>query len=123
MFVTKKFSLSVAEWNKLLLVGQILVLGYLMHFLPYFLSERTLFLHHYLAALLFKIMLFSAVLNHLTSNYVPSKLVPPIYIALLSIVCYTFVRFLPLSYGIQNLTAQQVIDLKWKKTWHLLTHK
>ena len=37
--------------------GFILLLGWIIHFIPYFLLSRVLFLHHYLPALLFKILL------------------------------------------------------------------
>ena len=113
----------------------------MLHFLPYFLSERTLFLHHYLPAVVFKIILVASVTGHLTERLIESnvitttnhststtksirlQLVIAIYVALLSAVGYTFVQFLPLSYGIQELSAAEVAQLKWRKTWHLLIHK
>lgn len=60
----KFFDITNDEWTRFLDFGYILFAGYLAHFLPYFFVERTLFLHHYLPALVFKILLTAAVLDH-----------------------------------------------------------
>ncbi|XP_017492866.1 PREDICTED: protein O-mannosyltransferase 1-like, partial [Rhagoletis zephyria] len=60
-----KHDIDEEHWNRFLLTGQVAAVGYLLHFLPYFLCERTLFLHYYLPALLFKIILTAAVVSHL----------------------------------------------------------
>ena len=39
--------------------------GYLCHFLPFFFVDRTLFLHHYLPAYAYKIMLSAFVITHI----------------------------------------------------------
>ena len=44
--------------------GSVLLVGWAMHYLPYFLLSRVLFLHHYLPALPFKFMLLAAVCEH-----------------------------------------------------------
>ena len=44
--------------------GGVLLVGWLAHYLPYFLLSRVLFLHHYLPALPFKFMLLAAVCEH-----------------------------------------------------------
>ena len=44
--------------------GFVFVVGWLAHFLPYFLLSRVLFLHHYLPALPFKFMILAAVCEH-----------------------------------------------------------
>ena len=122
------YDLEPDHWNRYLLIGQVVAGGYLLHFLPYFLSERTLFLHHYLPALLFKIILIASITGHLTQRHFSScksssTIVLSIYVALFAVVGYTFVQFLPLSYGIRELSSAEVLQLKWRKTWHLLIHK
>lgn len=44
-----------------------MVVGYGLHYIPYFFIDRTLFLHHYLPALVFKILLCAAFIQHLAS--------------------------------------------------------
>ena len=50
--------------NEHTLALQVLGVGYALHYFPYFLVERTLFLHHYLPAYMFKICLLAAVIEH-----------------------------------------------------------
>ncbi|KAG0429401.1 hypothetical protein HPB47_023716 [Ixodes persulcatus] len=45
--------------------GELCVVGYAMHVVPYFFADRTLFLHHYLPALLYKVLVLVVVLEHI----------------------------------------------------------
>jgi dolichyl-phosphate-mannose-protein mannosyltransferase len=45
-------------------VGEVLFGGYVFHYLPFFFADRTLFLHHYLPAYIFKVMLCAFVVYH-----------------------------------------------------------
>ena len=36
-------------------IGEVLFGGYLFHYAPFFFADRTLFLHHYLPAYVFKV--------------------------------------------------------------------
>lgn len=55
---------SAGEFEKWWTRGSVLVVGWLVHYAPYFLLSRVLFLHHYLPALPFKFMLLAAVCDH-----------------------------------------------------------
>ena len=55
---------TVADFRHLWTSGSVLLVGWLAHYLPYFLLSRVLFLHHYLPALPFKLMLLAAVCDH-----------------------------------------------------------
>ena len=52
-------------WTNYVTVGEVLLGGYLCHFLPFFFVDRTLFLHHYLPAYAYKIMLSAFVITHI----------------------------------------------------------
>ena len=43
-------------WLEFVSVGEVLLAGYFFHFVPFFFYDRTLFLHHYLPAYVYKIM-------------------------------------------------------------------
>ncbi|UXI22968.1 homeobox protein [Sarcoptes scabiei] len=121
------FDISEDDWNQFLLVGKFITLGYLLHFLPYFFSEQTLFLHHYLPAMFFKLLLIPMILGHLENVLVPnnpnSLLFQSIWVALIAIVAYGFYKFLPFSYGLHDFSAFEIQKLKWKSSWHFLIHK
>lgn len=52
-------------WTHFIDIGEVLLAGYLFHYLPYFFVERTLFLHHYLPAFTFKVLLTAALVGHI----------------------------------------------------------
>nr|XP_027197396.1 protein O-mannosyltransferase 1-like [Dermatophagoides pteronyssinus] len=116
------YDISEDDWDQFLLVGRIIAIGYLIHFFPYFFSEQTLFLHHYLPALMFKIILIPMIIGHL-NLFVPNRFIFPIFIAISVITAYTFFQFLPFSYGLKEFSTNEIMKLKWRKTWHFLIHK
>lgn len=77
------YDISEAEWNKFSTIGQVLLTGYLLHYLPFIFVERTLFLHHYLPAFMYKTLLTVGTIDHIYSllrlvKYISSLNVSPI---------------------------------------------
>lgn len=110
--------------------GWILFLGYWIHYLPYFFLDRTLFLHHYLPAYVFKILLLSYVIDHtyfvmqLREKTRPLVNAFIICIAIwLAYVILTFKKFSVLNYGNMDLTESDLMNLRWKDTWDFILHK
>lgn len=110
--------------------GCILFLGYWIHYLPYFFMDRTLFLHHYLPAYIFKILLLSYVVDHLYYIIKLSEKTRPItniFILCVAIwlayVVITFKKFSVLNYGNIDLTEHDLLNLRWKDTWDFILHK
>merc|ERR1712227_839963 len=44
------FDIEEEEFQKFCQAGEVLLVGYLLHYLPFFFYDRTLFLHHYLVS-------------------------------------------------------------------------
>lgn len=108
-------------WLKIQNQGTVLLSGYLIHLVPYFLYESPLFLQFYLNALVFKILIIGALVDYiydikLTKNYIPHGLV----ILLVASSLDVFLKLSPLSYG-TTLTQAQLEKLRWKETWQLIT--
>lgn len=61
----KCYDITAEEWNKFVNNAHVLLAGYFLHFLPFLFIERTLFLHHYLPAFIFKVLLTAATIDHL----------------------------------------------------------
>lgn len=104
--------------------------GYLVHFLPYLCVERTLFLHNYLPALVYKLLLLCAVIEHV--HDVLKEVIRSSFLVLcyrLAIVFWvgavvmTFCRFAPLSYGLTKFSADDILGLRWKDTWDFIMHR
>lgn len=59
------FDIDDNEWQRFLNIGEVLFVGYGIHYLPFFFVDRTLFLHHYLPAFVFKVILTAATIDHI----------------------------------------------------------
>lgn len=112
------------------MIGEVFLLGYLFHYLPYFFIERTLFLHHYLPAFAFKILLLAATLEHIyivLNDVVKVKPAAYFFILVLLVwlgaIVFVFNKFSVLSYGTTALSTNDVINLRWKDTWDFIVHK
>jgi len=90
--------------------ANILLLGYALNLLPFIsITTRTLFLYHYLSALIFAII----ILVYLISKNRNSKI---IFAILLIFSLTAFLYFVPLTYGF-NLTPQQYENRVWLNSW------
>lgn len=124
------FDLNEFQWEKFKSIGEIFLTGYLMHFLPYFFVERTLFLHNYLPAYIFKIFLLACLIDHfyfVCKNLFKSKILLFlfkifVFVWILSVLV-VFMKFLVVSYGTVKLTPENVMSLRWKDTWDFILHK
>ena len=63
------YDIPEAEFQQFCGAGEVLLTGYLIHYLPFFFYDRTLFLHHYLPAYHFKLMLRDHPLISLAAIY------------------------------------------------------
>lgn len=110
--------------------GCILFLGYWLHYLPYFFIDRTLFLHHYLPAYIFKILLLAYVIDHIYHIlHLRDKSRPFINLFVMGLVVWlvyvviTFKKFSALNYGNIDLSENDLMNLRWKDTWDFILHK
>lgn len=123
------YDLDEKAWNQFKSIGEVFLMGYLFHYIPYFFTEKTLFLHHYLPAFAFKTLLLVAVLEHIYMILKNLKIKFLLQIYVFFIICWiciiiiVFNKFLVLSYGTSVLTANDIQNLKWKHTWNFIVHK
>ncbi|KAK7496976.1 hypothetical protein BaRGS_00011712 [Batillaria attramentaria] len=118
--------ITESEWQHFVFVGELAVGGYLLHYLPFLAADRTLFLHHYLPAVIFKILALTALLDHLALQhwrFVPvSAIVTYGTVVLISGAVYTFLELLPVTFGNVDLTPEDIQKLTWRDTWDFLQH-
>ncbi|XP_023216676.1 protein O-mannosyl-transferase 2-like [Centruroides sculpturatus] len=105
-----------------------LLLGWILHYLPFYAMGRVLYFHHYFPALLFNSMLSGVILNYLLfvlPTFFPSNLAHSCYHWLLgtslAVLAYSFYLFQPLSYGMEgpvsNSPNSTMYGLKWLESW------
>ncbi|KAJ7982867.1 glycosyltransferase family 39 protein [Mycena polygramma] len=92
-----------------------LFLGWFLHYFPFYLMARQLFLHHYLPALYFAILLLASVFDLVTSTLRP-RVRLQIAGVLVILAVWNFMYLSPLAYGNQ-WTKSKCHSAKWLKTW------
>ncbi|KAF5349347.1 hypothetical protein D9758_011775 [Tetrapyrgos nigripes] len=108
------------DWNNSTLVkystlSTPLFLGWLLHYTPFFLMSRQLFLHHYFPALYFAILLSCAWFDWGTRG-LKQRVRLGIAALLIVSVILTFRVRSPLAYG-TPWTKKECENAKWKRTW------
>ncbi|KAH9927864.1 mannosyltransferase 1 [Amylocystis lapponica] len=92
-----------------------LFVGWGLHYFPFYIMQRQLFLHHYFPALYFAILLSCGVFDLVTSTLRP-RVRLQIAAILLFIVVLNYVYLSPLVYG-NPWTKAKCQKAKWLKTW------
>ena len=91
-----------------------------MHFLPFFAMHRQLFLHHYLPALYFSILLLSVLFDALTSGLRPRyRLFAAL--AMISVAFLSYATYAPITYA-TPWTKQACERARLSKSWDLNCH-
>ncbi|XP_068110580.1 protein O-mannosyl-transferase 2 [Hyperolius riggenbachi] len=108
--------------------GGQLMLGWLLHYCPFFFMGRVLYYHHYFPAMLFSCMLTAvtlSVLVTLVAGWLCPSLQRTIYTAVMTvlilIIIYSFYLFHPLTYGMEGPLADEpgslMSGLRWMDSW------
>ncbi|KIR54376.1 dolichyl-phosphate-mannose-protein mannosyltransferase [Cryptococcus gattii Ru294] len=91
------------------------VIGWALHYFPFYLMQRQLFLHHYLPALYFAILLFCTVFDYTTSALRP-RIRANIAIAILILALWSWNHWSSLAYA-GEWTKSACENGKWLRTW------
>ncbi|XP_077179439.1 protein O-mannosyl-transferase 2 isoform X2 [Paroedura picta] len=106
--------------------GGLIMLGWLLHYLPFFMMGRVLYFHHYFPAMLFSSMLtgitWDVFLKFCAGTLSAGTQVYNYGIVLLILLTvYSFYLFHPLSYGMIGPLAldpsSPMAGLRWLETW------
>ncbi|KAI8879130.1 glycosyltransferase family 39 protein [Backusella circina FSU 941] len=90
------------------------LVGWFLHYFPFFLMGRQLFLHHYMPALYCSILLFSVGFDLMTIRVRQQRWVMASLIVLS--VIYVYYYFIPITYG-EPWTKDACMKAKWRSTW------
>ncbi|CAO1636281.1 unnamed protein product [Jaminaea pallidilutea] len=92
-----------------------LFLAYALHFFPFVLMSRQLFIHHYLPALYFAILLMALLFDLLTAGLRPRfRLAAASAVIMVALLAY--VEFSPLTYA-NPWSLKSCERARWIKTW------
>ncbi|KAI8905429.1 Dolichyl-phosphate-mannose-protein mannosyltransferase-domain-containing protein [Gorgonomyces haynaldii] len=131
------FGLNVRRWwDKS--IGFLMV-GWFMHYIPFFLMGRMLFLHHYLPSFIISVLITTALIDffgrmssfgpymeHKTkismkiwNSAKPGIIYSLVVLLLIGVTLGIFYYFMPLSYGTGFSSVEVIRQHKWLSTWDL----
>ncbi|XP_019864301.1 PREDICTED: protein O-mannosyl-transferase 2-like isoform X2 [Amphimedon queenslandica] len=116
--------------NRFVSSGCFLILGWALHYLPFYLMGRVLYFHHYFPALMFIVMLGAIVIDSfiklitcLISSRVKSFFFFSAFTLVMSVLIGSFATFMPLSYGMSGSKSDnpesRMYGLKWLPHWDI----
>lgn len=100
--------------------AQVCIGGWLLHYLPFYLMGRVTYLHHYFPSLLFAIMSFGLLMDHLSFTW-NNKIKWLMSIVMIGTVTAVFVFFAPICYGIEG-PSREFQSRHWLKSWNLINY-
>jgi len=122
------YDLDNAEWNNFSIGCYLLIGGFLLNWLPYFPVERTLFLHNYLPALIFKIILIPMLMDHVHSVWfknfpILQYGVKAASVLIVGLVVFVFQYFSAFTYGVTALSQRDIEQKRWLSSWRFMIHR
>lgn len=110
---------SIDQVEKYAIAGIIPALGWFFHYLPFIVMARVTYVHHYLPAFYFALILLGFLVDHLTTRYVKNKYVAAlIYLVLYVETIGIFILFAPIAFGIEG-EHEKYNYLNWLSTWRI----
>ena len=113
--------LPASDRSRLVVGASLLLCGWAVHYLPFFLMERQLFLHHYFPCLVFTSLLFAHVWHHVLAGFARSRTALLAFAtagAVLGVVT-VYWHFAPLCYS-TKMTHRHAQDMKWLSSWDIV---
>lgn len=107
------------QLDKYAVAGVIPALGWAFHYLPFIVMARVTYVHHYLPALYFALMLMAFLVDLLTTRYVTNKYAKAlIFLVLYAETIGVFILFAPISFGMTG-EPETFKYLNWLSTWRI----
>ncbi|KAF9963122.1 Protein O-mannosyltransferase 2 [Mortierella alpina] len=101
--------------------SHIMVGGWFLHYLPFWIMARVTYLHHYFPALYFSILLCAYMVDHLVRRLARNAFVTMVaWSAAFSVVISTFIWFWPATYGIHGPASETMDNRQWRETWDII---
>ncbi|CAI2161704.1 8620_t:CDS:10 [Funneliformis geosporum] len=109
---------SPVQWTYFLYVGRICLIGWLLHYLPFYIMGRVTYLHHYFPALYFSILMAGFLMDHFTAScsLKTKNIIFSIHYALIITI---FWYFKDTAYGVYSPNIE-LRGKKWLNTWDIV---
>ncbi|KAI9276779.1 glycosyltransferase family 39 protein [Phascolomyces articulosus] len=91
------------------------ITGWCAHYFPFYLMSRQLFLHHYMPALYYAVLLFGSMFDLITIWLTSRKKMMLVIMASYCVI-YAYRNFIPITYG-EPWSQISCENAKWTRTW------
>ncbi|PLW21106.1 hypothetical protein PCANC_05481 [Puccinia coronata f. sp. avenae] len=110
-------NLNVMKYDS---ISAYLVICWATHYVPFYLMQRQLFLHHYFPSLYFSIFQLATVFDFSTSRLAPKARLKAFALILL-MAFWSWAVFAPITYA-SSWTRSQCERARWKRSWDFGCH-
>ena len=109
--------LSAVEVDRMIYAGAYPAIGWFLHYIPFFIMGRVLYVHHYFPALWFAILTCGYLFDHFTLK-LPKTARLSFFLLASFVIVATFVNFAPFTFGMPD-EAAYYHRLRWLKSWNV----
>ncbi|KAI8909750.1 Dolichyl-phosphate-mannose-protein mannosyltransferase-domain-containing protein [Gorgonomyces haynaldii] len=109
--------ISFDEWDDFYFGFKVSVIGWLLHYLPFYIMGRVMYVHHYFPALYFGIISMSFTLDHFCRK-LPKPFGPIVLIAIGAVCTLVFLYFADFAFGFDT-PASEYKGRRWIKSWNI----
>ncbi|KAH9930672.1 glycosyltransferase family 39 protein [Fomitopsis serialis] len=116
----KYVDMEPREWDHMVYVGKVAVVGWALHFVPFLIMGRVTYLHHYLPTLYFAVLTSAHVLDHFvfTTRRLSERTKWIVFAVIVTAIVGTFWWFRGVAFGIDDAINDHW-GLKWRSTWNM----
>ncbi|ORZ02397.1 Dolichyl-phosphate-mannose-protein mannosyltransferase-domain-containing protein [Syncephalastrum racemosum] len=111
-------TLSQNEWEQFVYVGKTIFMGWFLHYVPFFIMGRVMYLHHYFPALYFSMFMVPFLLEHFT-RHCSKRTSRLVFGVAFTAVIVAFLQLHPVAYGMEG-PIEDYASLRWIKSWNML---
>ncbi|TPX43477.1 dolichyl-phosphate-mannose---protein mannosyltransferase [Synchytrium endobioticum] len=96
------------------------LLGWFLHYFPFWIMGRVTYLHHYFPALYFALISLAFAIDHITVRLISNGLTRTVIISIIGMIAViNFIYFAPLSFGF-DVPSRQMKGRQWISSWNLV---
>ncbi|CAE6423122.1 unnamed protein product [Rhizoctonia solani] len=107
------------EWDQFSYVTKLAFFGWVFHFMPFLVMGRVTYIHHYLPALWFSVIMVGHLFNHFVfAARIPERTKWIVFGVAVSLIVGVFWWFRGIAFGISGPIADYW-GLGWRKTWNI----
>ncbi|KAI8883721.1 glycosyltransferase family 39 protein [Backusella circina FSU 941] len=103
------------RWQKYDAAAGLFFVAWAIHYFPFNVMERQLFLHHYMPALYMATLIVGVFFDMLTSTF-SSRVRLALVVIISMAVIYVYHIYIPITYG-EPWSSQQCLQATWRSSW------